>query len=97
MVKQKFCEECGQKRECQGVYQRLGKSEGPSVVFKVVLAFLLPLVVFIGSLAAFKWILAKAIDSEEVQTVVSFVLALLVAFALILIIKVINRRLSKNR
>ena len=75
----------------------MGKAQGPSVVFKVVVAFLLPLVVFIASLAAFEGILANAIDSKETQTALNFLLALSVSFICILIIKTINGRLGKNR
>ncbi|KPK34243.1 MAG: hypothetical protein AMJ65_18565 [Phycisphaerae bacterium SG8_4] len=45
MTQQELCQQCNQRRNCGQVYERLGKTEGPSVVKKVVLAFLLPLVV----------------------------------------------------
>ena len=97
MFERKFCESCHERHECQKVYEQLGKSEGPSVVFKVVLAFLLPLVVFIVSLAAFEWILAGAIEAEGLRTGVSLLLAFSVTAALTLIIRVINRQFRKNR
>ena len=110
MVQQKFCQECNQRHtpletpkksltghECRKVYEQLGNTKSPSVVLKVVASFLLPLVVFIATLAAFEKILARVIPAKELQTVVSFVLAVSVAFALILIIKAINKRLAKNR
>lgn len=91
MVQQKFCQDCSQKRECQDVYKQLGEAEGRSVVSKVVLAFLLPLVVFIVLLAGFERILAGRISAKELRTAVSFLLAVLGTLALILIIKVIGR------
>ncbi len=93
----KFCQQCNQRHKCQEVYRQLGKTEGPSVVFKVVVAFLLPLMVFIGALAAFEGILAGAINSKEMRTALSFLLALPVTFAVVLIIKVINRQVGKNK
>jgi len=75
----------------------LGKAGSPSVVFKVVVAFLLPMVVFIAVLAAFEAILANTIDSKEVQTALSFLLALSMTFAVVLVIKAINKKLSKNK
>jgi len=91
VVQQKFCQECNQRRECQDVYKQLGKAEGRSVVSKVVLAFLLPLVVFIVLLAGFERILAGVMSAKELRTAISFFLALLGTLALILIIKVIGR------
>jgi len=72
MTQQKFCEDCNQKHDCREVYQKLGNTKGPSVVLKAVVAFLLPILVFIGCLAAFEAILAR--------TALSFLLAVLVTF-----------------
>jgi len=89
MAQQKFCEDCNQKHDCGEVYQKMGKTKGPSVVLNAVVAFLLPILVFIGCLAAFEAILAKA--------ALSFLLALSVTFVLILIIKAIKSKISKNK
>jgi hypothetical protein len=97
MVEQEHCRDCNERHACRDVFEKLGRAAGPSVVLKVVLAFLLPLVIFIVSLAVFEWVLAGMIEAEAVQTGVSVLLALAVTFLAILIIKVINRRLSKNR
>ena len=94
MAQQKFCQDCSQRCDCHKIYQRLGETEGPPVVMKVIAAFLLPMVVFIAALVAFEEILAGA---KELQTALSFLLALLVTFISILIIKAINRQLSKNK
>jgi len=100
MAQQKFCQECNQRPNCREVYRQLGDSKSPSVVIKAIVAFLLPILVFIVSLAAFEAILAKVtspISTKELRTGVSFVLALSVTFALILIIKAINRQPGKNK
>ena len=90
MTQQKLCQDCNQRHKCQEVYQQLGKAQGPSVVSNVVVAFLLPVVVFIAALAAFEEILPKAVNSKESQTALSFLLALAVSFICILITKAIN-------
>ncbi len=69
----------------------MGKMEGPSVVVKVILAFLLPLVVFVLCLAVLEKVLAGAISTEHVRTAVSFLLALLPTFACMLIARAISR------
>lgn len=80
MAEQKFCQQCDQKHDCQKIYQQLGNIEAPSLAVKVIFAFLLPLVVFIASLAVFEIILAGAISTERTQTAISFLLAILVTF-----------------
>jgi uncharacterized membrane protein len=95
MAEQEFCDNCNQKHNCGSIYHQLGNTNGPSVVVKVVVAFLLPLVVFIISLAAFQEIFTKAISSQHMQTVLSMVSALLVTFSCILIVRVINKRLGQ--
>jgi len=89
MAQEKFCQDCNQKHNCREVYQQLSDTKSPSVAAGAVVAFLLPILVFIGSLAAFEAILAR--------TALSFVLALSVTVGLILIMKTINRQLSKNK
>ena len=73
------------------MYRELGNVEGPPVAAKVVLAFLLPLLVFIVSLGAFEEILTGSIDKSNVSTVVSLLLALLVTFTCIWIVKMVRR------
>lgn len=97
MSQQKFCQNCSKKHECREVYRQLGKTEGPSVVFKVVVAFLLPLMVFIAALAVFEKILAKIVNTKPLQTALVFLLAASVTFALILIIRAISKQFSRDR
>lgn len=110
MNQQKFCQDCNQRHNCQEVYQQLGHSGGPSVVSKIAAAFLMPIVVFIAALVVFEGILAEArdpilqkmqsanlINTEELQTAFSFLLALSAAFVCILITKAINKQFNKNR
>lgn len=96
MAQQEFCQDCNQKRDCRKIYEQLGDIKGPSVVLKVIIAFLLPLVVFIVSLAVFGEIFGKAISSQRVQTVLSLVPALLVTLVCIFIVRAINRRLRQT-
>jgi len=95
MTENKFCGNCNQKHNCGSIYNQLGNIRGPSVVFKVVVAFLLPLVVFIFSLAAFQEIFTKAISSQSMQILLSLASALLVTFSCILIVKLINKRFGQ--
>ncbi len=93
MDNQEFCQGCEQQHSCQEVYRQLGNTKGHSVVLKVVAAFLLPIAVFIATLAVSEAILAKL----QMQTAISFLLALSAVFVCILITKAINKRFSKNQ
>ena len=97
MAEEKFCQGCKQSHRCQEVYEQISQMGGPSVVFKVILAFLLPIVVFVGSWAVFEEILAVIIESKELQTFTGFVLALLVSSGFVFIIRLINKGLVKNK
>lgn len=97
MADEKFCQGCHQKHRCQEVYEHLSHVRGTGVVFKVIFAFLLPIVVFIGSLAVFEEILAGVIQSKELQTVIGLILALIVSSAFVFITRFINRCPVKNK
>ena len=73
----------------------MGENKGPSVVNKVIIAFLFPIVVFIVSLAAFEEILAGAISNQRVQTVLGFLISILTAFLCIFIVRMVGRRSSQ--
>ncbi len=96
MDEQKFCKQCSQVKDCQKVYQQLGSVKGPSVAVKVIVALLLPLLVFIGCLAVFEQIFSKAIYTKEIQTLLVFLSTLSVTFGVILIMKMINRHPGRN-
>ena len=97
MVQQESCQGCHQKDDCQKLYEQLTNAKGPSVTVKVVLAFLLPLVVFIVSLAVFEKILDGSFAGGQSRAAVAFALALLATLACIFIVKFINRHFGQNR
>jgi len=97
MSEQELCQGCNQRHQCQEVYRQVGKAQGPSVAFKAVSAFLLPILVFIAALAVFEGILAEVINTKGLQTAFSLLAAVTSAFVCILIMRAINRQLSKNK
>jgi len=110
MNQQKSCQDCNQRRNCQDAYRQLGSNKSPSIISKVVVAFLLPIVVFIAALAVFEGILAgtentilqkmqsaNPINTKEMQTAFSFLLALSATFVCILITKAVNKQFSKKQ
>ncbi|UCC97497.1 MAG: hypothetical protein JSW66_16845 [Phycisphaerales bacterium] len=95
MAEQDLCPTCIQKHDCQKVYRELGSSRGPSVAVKVSLAFLLPLVVFIVTLAVFQKIFAE--EAEPVKTAFGLAMALVSTLACILVVRAISRRPGRDR
>ncbi len=56
MTQQEFCRDCDQENQCQEAYRRLGDTKSPSVALKAVVAFLLPLIVFIVLLLLWRFL-----------------------------------------
>ena len=96
MTEEQFCQGCKQKNRCQEVYEHLSKVDGPPVIFQVLIAFLLPIAVFVGCLVVSESILAKVTNSKELQTAAGFLAALAVTLVFILVTRVLNRGLIKN-
>ena len=94
MEQQKSCENCSTKNSCQDVYCEIGKKKGPSIVIKAVTALLLPLLVFIATLVAAEKILKTKIESQEIQTIIVFLTAIIIKLAVVMIIKVINKKMK---
>jgi hypothetical protein len=90
MDEQKFCQGCDQEHNCEKLYKKLGDVQGPSIVFEAIIAFVLPIVVFVASLIVFDKILAGAVGSKHMQIAISCLLALLVTSVLMLGIKLIK-------
>ncbi|NOR67139.1 MAG: hypothetical protein GQ528_07270 [Woeseiaceae bacterium] len=97
MIQQELCQQCNQRQDCGQVYEQLGKLEGPSIVRKVVLAFLLPLVVFIVSLAVFERMFSGLIIAGQVRSALSFAAALSLTFVCIFLTKVVDRRFGQGK
>ena len=98
MSQEDFCQECHQKHECQEVYRRLGSSECQPVFYKTVVAFLMPMVVFIVSLAVFEKILSGGNYSHlshRMQTAISFVTALLITVVFMIVFKLLSKLFRK--
>jgi len=96
MDKQKTCKGCSYEHNCQNVYKRMADFQGSSIIFKVCLAFLLPVLVFIISLAVFERTLTKMINTVWLQITLGFLFALSVTFVVMLIIKAINKEVNKK-
>jgi len=96
MVQQDFCKYCDRRHACKDAYQQLSKMQGPSVIYKVIAAFLLPIIVFIVSLTVFEKILAGLIVAKKLKIAVSFLAAVTVTTLVTLIVKAASKRCDKS-
>jgi hypothetical protein len=100
MMSMKLCGNCDYRHSrgncCMDIYQRLGQTKGPSVVSKVLLAFLLPLLMFIISLVLASYILSIFKIEDYRKTLSLFLIALAVTVIFVLLIRVFNRKHGKS-
>ena len=93
---EKKCSDCTQANGCKSTYEQLGRQGGPSVVWKVIVAFMLPIAVFIASLAIFGKIFEGAIESEKQRIGLSFISSIAVTFISIIVTRAINLHFWKS-
>ena len=89
------CGECAQKHDCKSIYEHLGKAQGPSIAMRVVSAFLVPLMLFIVSLAAWFETTSKLLENETLRALLG-ILATVAVVGLYLLILTIARS-AKNK
>jgi Na+-transporting NADH:ubiquinone oxidoreductase subunit NqrE len=90
------CNGCSQAHNCARVYQQLGRADGPFVVWKAIIAFVLPIVAFIAALATFDHLLDRAV-AERYRALPVFVMALTVTIGLTLATSFLLRRRHEER
>lgn len=89
---QQQCRSCAMKDRCSQVYQTLGESKVPNVLGKVVLAFLLPLILFIISVVAAERLLTDRLINPAAGSLISFVAAAAVVTIYLIILKIWRRK-----
>ena len=96
MTDQEICGKCSQRNGCKQAYQRMADYKGPSVLGKVLIAFVVPLLSFILTAAVFQELTAD-LASKTAKTILSFILAVGTTAIVIAIIQVANRRFGVYR
>ncbi|HBG28474.1 MAG: hypothetical protein A2Y10_10760 [Planctomycetes bacterium GWF2_41_51] len=88
---QQQCQSCSMKDHCSQVYKTLGESKIPNVLTKVILAFLLPLILFILTIVAAERLLTEKLINEAAINLISFAAAAAVIFLYLIILKIWRR------
>lgn len=87
------CSGCKQKDHCGQVYETLGNSKGPNVAWKVIVAFVVPIVVFILSLAVSDRLFQNRFEGKFLIAV-TFLAALTVTLVVIVLLRKLRRRVK---
>jgi hypothetical protein len=91
MAQSESCEGCSHAHSCSNVYEQLGCAKGPSIAWTAVLAFLTPILVFIGTLAGFGRLLEGAADARY-QMPLATAMALAATTGVMLVVRGLTRR-----
>ena len=89
------CSQCGHKDGCRLMYEKIGKAKGPNVALKAIVAFLVPIGVFIGALAASQRLLQGQFE-ENVLILVNFLLAVCLTLLVVFVIRAIHGPVKKE-
>jgi hypothetical protein len=96
MAQHEPCDQCDEKLRCREAFSRLGNAPGRSIVRNVLVAFVLPLVVFIGALMLAQQFLAVRIESDNLRTALAVLLALGAAVVCVAAARIVSKWLGKN-
>lgn len=97
MDENEFCSSCPQKHDCKTTYELVGKVKGPSVAIRAIVAFLVPIAVFIAALAAFQRFFEKTIENKDGCVALSAFFAICITFACIMILKYADKRFFQKK
>lgn len=97
MTDQGICGKCSQRNGCKDIYQQIADNKGPSVLAKVVIAFVLPLLSFVLAIAVFSRLITRITSSQSAVTLLSFVLAVGVTALVLVLSNVASRWFGKIR
>ena len=92
MIEDKECANCGSRKNCGAIYKKMGEYQGPSVLVKVFLAFILPLLVFIGSLILFEKVFLSSVRDDKLRTILNFGIAAGITLGVIFAVRLSTRR-----
>ena len=95
MARPRECDGCRQAHACQEVYGKLGDTEGPSVTRAALVAFALPLALFVAALGGWDHLLRNRV-AEPHQTPLTLVLAVGVTALSMLAVCFFARRHQKK-
>jgi hypothetical protein len=95
-MEQQQCQSCGMKDSCKEVYKKLGESDAPNVLTKVIMAFLLPLILFIFSIVVGERLLIEKLKDAKEVNIIAFALAIAIVLLYVFTLKLLKFRRRNN-
>jgi chromate transport protein ChrA len=96
MMGVRLCDKCGYRhgagRCCMDIYEQLGRTKGPSIIGKVLLAFVLPLLFFIGCLVLAEYLLSDLKTADAAKALLAFVAAVVATVIFVQIIRMCTKK-----
>ena len=92
MTDKEYCSNCTGTHDCKVIYEQMGRAQGPSVVKKVIVVFLLPIIVFVVCLVVLDKKLVAVTGNEHLRILLGVLFAGLVSFVYVLIAGRMSRR-----
>ena len=89
----KQCDGCHEKNSCQQLYQRIGNSDSPNIVWKVTAAFLIPMLIFTVVLAVCQMLFESAEKNQSLR----IILSVAVSVGVVVLYAAIARRITNNK
>jgi hypothetical protein len=86
------CSQCPNSNKCSEVYEKLGKSDCKPITRHVSIAFLLPMVVFIATIALFERFCGDYFSSKTVCSLVSLLCGLGAAIASVFLARLVRSK-----
>ena len=86
------CNTCPQRHSCGDIYRQIGQTKGPSVIIKVFVAFVIPVLVFISALFISDILLGRVPHKGAEKELLSVLIALAVSIICVWVIKLLTRR-----
>ncbi len=90
------CDKCGFRHGqgpcCIDIYQQLGNRKGPPILSQVLLAFVLPVFIFVCGLALMNYVLSFFMSSSGLRTFLVFIFAVVITLIFVQLIRVCTRK-----
>jgi hypothetical protein len=81
------CDSCGQKDRCHEVYAKLGHSKGPNIALKAVIAFGVPIAVFVAAALLTQNLLKNKFENASLFILIQLAAGLAAAGIFVFIIR----------
>ena len=95
----KLCGNCTNQNNgehcCTDIYNKTGQTKGPSITGDILAAFVMPALVFIGSLILSEYLLSAYIFKSNLKAIFTFLIALGMTVAFVELMRIFMKKAQK--